>query len=244
MADHAMAEGGSIRIRFGAGAEATTMAIQSQPVSSKVEMVVIFDTTGSMDSFIAPMTNCVSELAAGLKSGGVEWEATVVPFGDLLIAGDTIDIGQPWVTTCPQINGQLAGMQRNMGGGNGGESSLEAIELGLARLREQPVAPRVIILITDDAPHTHDRSPGDIVTQLVATDAVAFVISPDMPAYRDFAQVTGGEWLNIYGSIDPTALALQIKNLGSKIATRVQKVLEAGGSAQGLLALEKGGESP
>jgi hypothetical protein len=230
----------SIRLSIGGRAPETVHVASRLEVSGVVQIVVVFDTTGSMDSFIEPMVNCVSELADGLQSLGVKWEATVVPFGDLLIEGDVIDISQAWVNSCRKINRQLATMTRNRGGGNGGESSFEAVEAGLARLRERPMAPRVLVLITDDAPHTRNRSASAIADQLVATDAVFFAVSPDLLPYRQFADVTGGAWVNIHGEVSAASLAGQIGALGSKISERVHEVLAVGGSAQRLLSIEEG----
>jgi hypothetical protein len=204
-----------------------------------VDVAIAFDTTGSMSSKIDGLVACAAAMVRTLDGTGLDWRLTAVPFGDLLVFGDTIDESLPWCADVAVAEASLRSMRRNSGGGNDGESSFEAV-LAAARKVGRQGALRVVLLVTDEPPLTHAVGAGQVLDELRGRDVLCSVISPDRDDFRSFAEMTGGTWLLIGSSVDMRSLVEAWGRLGGAIATRVRAVVEFGGSPQRALELEAG----
>ena len=209
--------------------------------SMPVVLCVVFDTTGSMLSYIEGLINCVKEMTRSMALVGIEWSMTVVPFGDLRISGDTINTDFPWVSTVCDVSNMLDSMPRNSGGGNGGESAFEAIDASVGRLRDRSDAAKVLLLLTDEGAHHDNFSDDEIAAHLVKDDVLVYAVAPSSHDYYNrFALITGGEFLEISSQVDLSVVTSKMTHLGRKIAERANQVMLTGGSPQRLLALETG----
>ena len=209
--------------------------------SAPVSLSIVFDTTGSMDSYIADLIDCINEMAVSLTKSGIAWSTTVIPFGDLRIAGDTIETDLPWVSSVERVTELLDAMPHNGGGGNDGESSFEAIDAGVTRLADRNSGAKVLLILTDDGAHRDNFSEDEILKRLVQSDILVYSVAPSQyEYYRQFAHCTGGEFLELSNQVDLSSISEKMTLLGRTIAERTNRVLMTGGSPQVLLQLENG----
>jgi hypothetical protein len=207
---------------------------------SEVDIVAVFDTTGSMEGNINGLIKSMKEFTAALEHEKLNWRFSTVPFGDLLIQGDRVVTTMPWVKDVPRAQAQLQGMPRFNGGGNFGESSLEAMHGALSR-NFRPTALRVIVLITDDTPHLKKHSVQSITRDLVRNDVLCFVVAQHENVYLPFAQETGGTSTRISSEVDASRFISLFRKVATDISKRTVAVKSlANGSPQRLIEIERG----
>ena len=207
---------------------------------SEVDIVAVFDTTGSMEGNINGLIKSMKEFTAALEHEKLNWRFSTVPFGDLLIPGDRVVTTMPWVKDVPRAQAQLQGMPRFNGGGNFGESSLEAMHGAISR-NFRPNALRVIVLITDDAPHLKRHSVGSITRELIEGDFLCFVVAQHENIYLPFARETGGTTTRISAEVDASRFISLFRKVATDISKRTVAVKSlANGSPQRLVELERG----
>ncbi|MGH9065050.1 MAG: vWA domain-containing protein [Acidimicrobiales bacterium] len=198
---------------------------------SQVDICFVFDTTGSMSDKIKGLVGTMSGLVGDLGSLELDWRVTTVPFGDLTVRGDRIEDGFGFVTTCEEAQAQLRSMPRFSGGGNAGESSIEAMLVGLRRAF-RPRAVKVVVLLTDEpALLTDAMRPEMVAAELRRQDAVCFVASPDLTYFRAWADANGGRWLPIGPSMDTTYLRKLLRALVREVASVADDVHRLGGGS-------------
>jgi hypothetical protein len=223
-----------------------TAPIELQPSqvvsgSATSELAIAFDTTGSMAPYAEGLADCISSMVAELERTGILWSALIVPFGDLRVIGDTVDAEGPWCKDFEEFSRQLANRKRNSGGGNLGESSLEAMDACLKRLGTKSAAAKVLLVITDEPAHEDGISAERMASSLKEADVLCFVVAPrHYRYYREFAEATGGKFIDIASTVDLSEVISAMSSLGRQIAARSAAVIKAGGSAQKLLAIEGG----
>ena len=210
---------------------------QFRPAGRAVDVCFVFDTTGSMTDKIEGLIATMSDLVRELGDLDLDWRTTVVPFGDLKIPGDRIVDDLSFVDTVDGAVAQLRELPRFSGGGNRGESSIEAVQAALAK-PFRPEAVRVLVLLTDDHAHQDRTSASVLEGQLLEAEAIAFVLSPPTEYYRRWARTTAGQWYQISASVRPQAVLELLRNLCRDIAAVSAKVHElAGGSVAAYRAL-------
>jgi von Willebrand factor type A domain len=209
---------------------------------SLADICIVFDTTGSMSDKIKGLISCMTEFVDQLSSLSLDWRITVVPFGDLTVPGDRIDLDLPFVRTAEEAKIQLQTMPRFSGGDNVGESSIEAV-LGAAEKPWRKGAVRIAMLLTDE-PAVGIHWGQDVLGKLRSSEIILFVASPDYDYYKSWAVGTGGQWMKIGPSMD-TGVALDLlRSLVKKIALVAAKVHEiAGGSVAKYLEITGGDQS-
>lgn len=207
----------------------------------ELDLCFVFDTTGSMSDKIDGLVRCMDELVTKLGRLTLDWRMTTVPFGDLTIPGDLIVSDEPFVTSVASASQQLRSMQRFSGGGNLGESSIEAM-LAACRKPYRSDAVKVLVLITDEPALGHKQGQHSVEGALASLDAACFTIAPNLPYYKHWASRHGGEWRRVGASVDTDA----IMRLFTSLLTRMVEVVDAvhrlgGGSVRAYL--DKGGSS-
>ena len=227
----------SVTVSVGGGETRVLGAGERFGSVTSVEVMFVFDTTGSMYSKLAGLVECTVQLVNELGQVSVPWKVTAVPFGDLEIAGDTINDRLPWHDSVASARQMLLNLDRNAGGGNGGESAFEALDLAL-RKEGGRSAMRVVVLITDEAAHQKRFSAREMIDRVVDEDVLVYSIATHHGYYREMAERTGGSFIPISHSVDASAITEMFRTLGRDIARRSHKVLVAGGSPQALRALE------
>jgi hypothetical protein len=182
-----------------------------------VDICFVFDTTGSMSDKRDGLIQCLIEFVDELARLALDWRVTVVPFGDLTVEGDVIVGSLPFVADPESASRLLTEMVRNGGGGNGGESSLEAMLAALAK-PYRAGAVKVFVLLTDEPALTDRSNPAQIEAALRLGEVVTFVASPDLPYFRRWAEITGGAWYDIDSYFDYSGVLGMLKGLVQQVA--------------------------
>lgn len=182
-----------------------------------VDLCFVFDTTGSMADKIDGLVACMVDFVRELATLSLDWRCSVVPFGDLTVEGDTIVEDLPFVADRAMAEELLRSMPRNSGGGNEGESVLEAIHIALGK-PFRPEAVKVLIVLTDEPALTHNTTPARTEKALRDHDVVTFVASPDLSYYRSWAEVTGGAWYEIDNRLDYASILALLRSLAGRVA--------------------------
>jgi hypothetical protein len=209
--------------------------IPVQPGGNQVDVVFIFDTTGSMSDKRDGLVSSMSSFVDDLSSLALDWRTACVPFGDLFVAGDRIDGDLPFVSTVQRAKDQLALMPPFNGGGNGGESSIEAMRAAFAK-PFRPETIKVLVLLTDDYAHGASET---ITRELVRSETICFVASPDASYYRKWATSSGGKWREIRDRMDLAEILAFLRGLLTEVVATAAKVNELG-SVRKYIELEAG----
>jgi von Willebrand factor type A domain len=196
-----------------------------------VDICVVFDTTGSMSGKIKGLINSMTDFVDQLGRVALDWRISVLPFGDLTIRGDRVVTSLPFVNTAERAKKQLREMPRFSGGGNVGESSIEAV-LGAASKPWRDGAVRIVILLTDEPALKPERSE-EVLATLLSSEIITFVASPDHEYYKDWAERTEGEWFRIGKSMDTGALMDLLHRLVGDVAAVAAEVIEKAGGNYG-----------
>jgi hypothetical protein len=206
---------------------------------AQADVCFVFDTTGSMYDKIDGLITCMTGFVDDLAKLSLDWRTTCVPFGDLTVPGDRVESEWPFVSNADEAKEQLREMPRFYGGGNAGESSIEAMLAGLSK-PWRPGAVRVIVLLTDDFALEPQRAE-DIDARLYSEEAICFVASLPTPYYKSWAQNHGGRWFKIGPHMDTSSLLRVLKSMVSDIAKVAHDVHAlAGGSVRRYIELTSG----
>lgn len=193
-----------------------------------------------MEGNINGLIKSMQTFTSALEEEKLNWRFSTVPFGDLQIPGDRVVTTMPWVDDVPRAQTQLQSMPRFNGGGNYGESSLEAMHAALSRNFRKD-ALRVVVLITDDTPHTLKHSVHSITKDLVKQDVLCFVVAEHENIYLPFVRETGGTMTRISSKIDTSHFMSLFRKVATDISKRTVAVKSIGnGSPQRLLEIERG----
>lgn len=204
-----------------------------------VDIVFVFDTTGSMSDKIRGLTDCLVGLVGDLDRMKLDWRVSCVPFGDLTVPGDRIDSGLPFLTNAAAAIQQLRGLPRFGGGANQGESSGDAMIAALGKPFRQD-AVKLLVLLTDDT-SLGTQTTAEVGPALTRAEAICFVASIDTQYYRAWSTANGGEWYPIGASMDMTQLRRVLEGLLASVARVASDVHAlAGGSVKRYLELGRG----
>lgn len=210
---------------------------------SRVDICIVFDTTGSMSDKIAGLIDCMAGFVDQLGKLSLDWRISVLPFGDLTIPGDRVELQLPFVKTVAQAKQQLRQMPRFSGGANKGESSIDAV-LGAVGKPWRQGTVRIAVLLTDEPALGTHRSQV-VLAKLRSAEIIAFVASPNLDYYRSWATSTGGKWFEIGQSMDTRALLALLRGLVRDVATVAAEVHAiAGGNYQKYLQITSGNRAP
>lgn len=205
----------------------------------QVDICFVFDTTGSMSDKIDGLIACMTDFVDKLAELGLDWRTTCVPFGDLTVAGDRVDSHLPFVSSAHAAKQQLRTMPRFSGGGNLGESSIEAIFAAIGKPWRQ-AAVRVLVVLTDE-PALGAHQEQEVLARLRLAEAICFCASPDLAYFRHWAESNGGSWLAIGPTMDTAALLELLRSLVREVASVAANVHAlAGGSVRKYLELTSG----
>ncbi|MDR1690128.1 MAG: Hsp70 family protein [Clostridiales bacterium] len=155
-------------------------AREIRTVSEFVNVVFLIDTTGSMDTYINGVKDRAIEFSNILSSKGAMFKLGLIGFGDLgekekpSVYNFTDDV--------PKFQKQVKNIPRTYGG-DIPESSLDALETGVALLetsKTEPDSKNIFILITDAPPHVpteSGKSVPDICDMLRSRDITTYVVA-------------------------------------------------------------------
>ncbi|MCD4678200.1 MAG: VWA domain-containing protein, partial [Desulfobacula sp.] len=136
--------------------------------SKEADIMFVFDCTGSMMSEITAMKDAIFDFANSLITDGLNIRLGLIEFRDRLVNQEHklhLFSDEVFTHNANLFMEAVGKLKAKGGGGNGGESSLDAIMLAL----EQPFRNnqnKTIVLITDDAPHIPDKSTDSLQTAI------------------------------------------------------------------------------
>lgn len=230
-------EGRSLQITIGRG-ETKQVVVRGGPkvkiqgeqatVDSQrgVDLVFVIDTTGSMDDKIDGLLETCAEFADEFGKFNLDQRMAVVSFGDLYVPGDRIE-AIPFTEKVSIVKDSLKQIPRNSGGGNEGESSLEALEKALS-LGFRQNAVKTFILITDEPAHQREIRAEEMTKELVGKEILTFVVSPPFRYFKEMAEKTGGFWFQVAADTDLKSILGIFRDLVKIVSAIVTDVHQLG----------------
>ncbi len=202
-----------------------------------VDLVFVIDTTGSMSDKIDGLLRTCAQFVDEFDSLNLDHRVAIVAFGDLTVPGDNIAATE-FTQKVEVTKTSLRNIPRYGGGGNEGESSLEALQKTL-RLSFRPDAVKVILLITDEPAHQRQLRAADMIKELVKREFMTFVISPPHSYFKDMARLTGGKWYRVAANTKLTDLLNMFRTIAANVSRTVSDVYQIGdGSVSKYLQLK------
>jgi hypothetical protein len=224
-------------LRTGGEAKVVRMEIGRDSAKARADLVFVIDTTGSMNDKIDALIETCQSFVDKLATKHIDWAAAVVGFGDLTVEGDRI-VATPFSSSADRVKTLLRGLPRYSGGGNEGESSLEALQAALRQPGFRLDAMKVFVLITDEPALQRQLRPATMSGKLREAGAIAFVLSPNIKYFRSMAADTGGQWWNVETGGDFSQILAVFDKIATKVASTLAAVHKlAGGNVKEYLSL-------
>jgi Mg-chelatase subunit ChlD len=205
--------------------------------SRGVDLVFVIDTTGSMSDKIESLLATCSRFADDFNALQLNHRIAIVSFGDLRVRGDKIQ-NTAFTANVEATKKSLKNIPRNSGGGNQGESPLEALERALS-LPFRADAVKAIVLITDEPADQHRLNADEMIGRLAEREMLVFVASPPYKYFQRMALRNGGKWYKISAHTNFKDLLELFKDLARKVSQVVLDVYQVGdGSVADYLRLK------
>ena len=203
----------------------STGNVRSVVKKNLVDIVFVFDTTGSMDDEIDGLLKTCQLFVDETKSFDLTPQFGLISFGDISVqgGGDRIDLVVPLTSDMTRIKAGLAQIPRNNGFGNNGESSFEALDKAI-RLPFRPDAIKVLILITDEPAIQQHITANEIIGRLKQYEILTFVVATDNQYFQEMAFETGGTWKLISEGMDLSEILKLFRGLARKVSLIVNNV--------------------
>jgi hypothetical protein len=218
-------------------AQVVRMEIGRDSARARADLVFVIDTTGSMNDKIDGLIESCQSFVDKLAAKRIDWAASVVGFGDLTVEGDRI-VATSFSSSADRVKSLLRGLPRYSGGGNEGESSLEALQAALDQQGYRPDAMKVFVLITDEPALQRQLRPAAMSGRLREAGAIAFVLSPNIKYFRSMATETGGQWWNVDTGGDFSQILAIFDGIATKVASTLAAVHQlTGGNVKEYLSL-------
>jgi hypothetical protein len=218
-------------------AKVVRMEIGMDSAKARADLVFVIDTTGSMNDKIDGLIESCQSFVDRLAAKRIDWVAAVVGFGDLTVEGDRI-VATPFSSSADRVKTLLRGLPRYSGGGNEGESSLEAVRAALNLPGFRADAMKVIVLITDEPALQRELRPATMTGRLREAGALAFVLSPNLKYFRSMATDTGGQWWSVDSGGDFSRILDVFDKIATKVASTVAAVQQlTGGNVKEYMSL-------
>jgi hypothetical protein len=213
------------------------MEIGQDSAKARADLVFVIDTTGSMNDKIDGLIESCQSFVDKLAAKRIDWVAAVVGFGDLTVEGDRI-VATPFSSSADRVKALLRGLPRYSGGGNEGESSLEALQAALDQPGYRADAMKIVVLITDEPALQRKLRPAAVAEKLREAGAMAFVLSPKIKYFQSMAKDTGGQWWNVTTGGDFSQILAVFDRIATQVAATVAAVHRlAGGNVKEYLSL-------
>jgi VWFA-related protein len=200
----------------GDAAEIVDFAGEGEP--RPVDVVFVFDTTSSMGGEIDGAIRSSVAFAEQLRAANRDFRLGLVAFGDEVRAIAQADLSL--TADAGEFTNWVRQLQAE-GGGDDPEASLDALERATT-FHFRPDAQKVLLLITDAAPH--EEGDGSAYSRLTAAALapqlrdggfVVYTVAADDPRFRAMASETGGKFYELTRSTDFTGM---IDEIGGDIA--------------------------
>ena len=207
------------------------------PGERGVDLVFVIDTTGSMSDKIESLLATCSRFVEDFNALHLNHRIAIVSFGDLRVPGDKIQ-NTAFTSHVEITKKSLRHIPRNSGGGNEGESSLEALERALS-LPFRADAVKAIVLITDEPADQHHLNAEEMIGRLAEREMLVFVASPPYKYFQRMALRNGGQLYRISARTRFDDLLNLFRDLARKVSQVVSDVYQVGdGSVANYLRLK------
>ncbi len=194
--------------------------------AGKVDLVFVIDTTGSMSTKINGLLKTCNKFVDQFSRIGLDHRIAIMAFGDLKIPEDKI-VTTKFTSDIEVTKKSLLNIPRFSGGGNEGESSLEAMHKAIdMKYREDAV--KVLILITDEPAHQDGMTAASLTKMLTANDFLVFTVAPNIGYYKNMAKVNGGKWYKVGRRTDFTDMLKMFHHIANKVTQTVRDVYTLG----------------
>jgi hypothetical protein len=204
----------------------TAFSFSTKETKSKLDLMIVFDDTGSMGDEIKDMQEKVNGLTKSIDDSGIDCRYALISFKD------DVAIRQEWTSSQVQIKSAVDELYAS-GGGDGPEDNLDAIESALG-LGFRSDAQRMILDITDQK--THYRGDGSPYSQYtipetanhLSSGGISFVfVGPSFSGdlnvnndKRELVRALGGNGLYIdIHSADFSIILEKIQNVITSVYT-------------------------
>lgn len=186
----------------------TSITVDSSPHEEtmqygEVDVVFVFDTTGSMQDKIDGLLDISADFAHKLEEQGSDYRLAMVCFGTLEEDSVIREVFYP-SNNLEEFQAFLKTIKDH---GGGREDQITAIRHAITQLNYRSGVQKVLILITDEplygweAERSGEPLPLEewsrLVDELQRNKFTAFSVSPDEKYFRELAIQTGGEFYDI-----------------------------------------------
>jgi len=192
-----------------------------------VDIVFVFDTTGSMDDEIEGVKNTSIAFANKLRASNRDFRLGLVAFGDEIRSVDNRD---GTLTADAEEFKRWVGRLRADGGGDDYEMALDALLEG-SGMQFRPDAQKILLLITDAPPHERGdgtrfsrTTAGETATTLRDNGFTVYAVAYNDSRFRQIVDDTGGDFYDIQRERDFTGI---IDKIGGLIASQYRIVYQS-----------------
>ncbi len=238
---------GGGKITLNRGKSSTPARPRAQIISSsgrvilekKVDVVFVFDTTGSMSDKIRQLIATCKKFTDEAEELHLDLHYALIAFGDISVqgGGDTIELVVPLTGDVQRMKAGFSQIPRNNGFGNYGETSLEAIQKAFT-IEHRKGAVKVLVLLTDEPALQYSTDVESIMQELTEREYLVFVAAIDTPYYRKMAERHGGTWMEIGPDTSLKAIMEMFSQMAEKISEVAKEVhVLADGDVKEYLAL-------
>ena len=183
-----------------------------------VDIVFVFDTTGSMSEEIEGVKNTSITFANKLRDSNRDFRLGLVAFGDEIREVRNRD--DTLTADAEEFKGWIGRLWAD-GGGDEPEISLDAVKRA-TQMKYRDGTQKVLILITDAPPHQKGDGtpfsqvvPEELVGQLRDQGFTVYAVAYDHPHFRRVVGETSGEFYDIHRESDFTGI---IEKIGGLVA--------------------------
>jgi len=194
-----------------------------------VDIVFVFDTTGSMDDKISALLLTCTSFVDETNKMNLNPQFTLISFGDLSVpyGGDKIEVVVPPTSDIEIIKNGLRYIPRNKGFGNNGESVLEAIDMAF-NIQYRDEAVKVMLVVTDEPAHNVEAKVGRIIATMKDRGFLVFVVATDEFYYHAMAEKNGGFWWEIGPDTKLDEILKRFREMARKVSLVVDDVYRLG----------------
>ena len=217
-----------------------TGSVKESGGGNQVDVVFVFDTTGSMDNKIVGLLQTCRQFVDEATSFDLSPQFGLISFGDISVqgGGDRIEVVVPLTQDIAHMQAGLAQIPRNNGFGNYGETPLEAMNEAF-QLTYRSKAVKVLVLITDEPALEFKFTRRGMIATLKQKEFLVFVVAIPEPYYQNMAKETGGIWKEISTTTDLSEILKLFRDLAKKVSKIAKDVHQIGyGSVKKYLALK------
>jgi hypothetical protein len=217
---------------------------QRAACAAQADLLFVLDTTGSMSDKITALIATLSGFCDEIAAMSLDLEIAVLAFGDLSLNEATVE--SPFLRDTEAVKRLLMRVPRYNGGGNGGESSLAALQAAL-RKPGRATATRVVVLLTDEPDIERGERAAAILGMLRESECIVYCISPKERYFLELARASGGAWQQISARSSLGAVKKLLAALGRKVAEQLRRVHDrqlGAGSVRRLRARGGSGHTP